>query len=304
MTICVHITAYCDARALACVLEHVVAQSLAPNLIRVVDNSPRPLDCPRPQIRSEHIHLPANVGTAGAINDTLQACRDANMDYLWLLDQDSRPEPYLLQNLLNTHAGLTTLGPSPVGIVAPLTRNVEDGTPNHPLRFDRYRHRLVSYESAPLECDFLPASGMLLHLPSLVKLKPPSARYFLDVYDFALGLAAKKSGASVWICPQLELPHQIGRKVTFVTCSGYHAFTDTPAFRVQLLHRNTTYLFSRTARGHYKLLAVAWQFRSAILHAASFLRYDFDHRWKKASGALTGWLWGLFCLRRLLGQKP
>jgi len=297
MTIWVHITAYQDRDALARVLQHVEAQTRTPDSLRIADNSPQLLPLPPLSSTTEHLHFPANIGTAGTINDTLRASRDAKIDYLWLLDQDSQPAPALLQDLLDAHAALLITESPLIGIVAPLTRNRDDAHPNRPLRFDRYRTRPVPYDKLPVVCDFLPASGMLLHLPSLKNLKPPSTLYFLDLYDFALGLAVQKSGASVWMIPSLELSHQIGRKIIRYTPAGPRVFTDSPPFRVHLLHRNTTYLFTRSARGHYRILAAAWQLRHAILHARCFLQYGFDQGWAKAFAALNGWLFGLIQLR-------
>jgi rhamnosyltransferase len=297
VTVCIHITAYRDALALARVLSCIAAQSRRPDIIRIVDNSPQPLPFSPPDIRVEYVHTPSNSGTAGAINSSIQACRQNGIDCLWVLDQDSQPSPELLAHLLDARAALPSATSTGAEIVAPLTRNHADGSINPPLGFDRYRAIKIHHQDQPVSCDFLPASGMLLYLPALKNMRLPSPDYFLDLYDFALGLAAKESGASVWLIPALELSHQIGTKVTFMTASGPRAFTDSPVFRVHLLHRNTTYLFTRAARGPYRLTAALWQLRRSILHAAQFIRYGFDRRWAKAIAAIGGWFLGLFCLR-------
>jgi GT2 family glycosyltransferase len=147
-----------------------------------------------------------------------------------------------------------------------------------------------------VDCDFLPASGMLLHLPSLHQLKLPDSAYFLDLYDFALGLAIKAAGAGVWLVPALELSHQVGRKVTLIKNGNTHVFADMPVARVRLLHRNSTYLYTRSAHGFDKLLAAGWQGRRAVLQAWRFIYYGFDQRWSKAAAALAGWALGLFGL--------
>lgn len=297
MTVCIHITAYRDALALSRVLSCIAAQSRPPDFIRIVDNSPQSLPFTPPNIRIEYVHTPSNLGTAGAINSSLHACRQTGIDYLWLLDQDSQPSPELLSRLIDARKALSSGTSRPPGIVAPLTRNLADGSVNPPLYFDRYRARRRHFEDQPVACDFLPASGMLLHLPSLNDLRLPSSDYFLDIYDFALGLSANDTGASVWLIPTLELSHQVGTKVTFMTASGPRAFTDSPAFRVHLLHRNTTYLFTRSARRYHRLTAALWQLRRALLHAVQFIQYGFENRWAKAFAAIGGWFLGLFRLR-------
>ncbi len=298
--IAVHVTAYRDAAALARVLNAIQVQTCAPALIRLVDNSPAPLALPLPPAHAParilYQHLPANEGTAGAINRSITWGTESGLDYLWILDQDSEPGPELLAGLVKAHQDLLKTTRIPVGLVAPLTRNRDDGQPNAPLRFDRFRSRPVFYITDPVECDFLPASGMLLHLPSLLQLKLPNSAYFLDLYDFALGLAIKAAGAGVWVVPALELSHQVGSKVAFIKNEKTHLFADMPESRVRLLHRNSTYLYTRSAHGFDKLLAAGWQGRRAGLQAWRFIYYGFDQRWSKAAAALSGWALGLFGL--------
>jgi rhamnosyltransferase len=298
--IAVHVTAYRDAAALARVLTAIQAQTCAPAIIRLVDNSPAPLALPLPPAHAParilYQHLPANEGTAGAINRSITWGAETGADYLWILDQDSEPRPDLLAGLVEAHQHLLKTTRIPVGLVAPLTRNRDDGQPNAPLRFDRFRSRPIFYITAPVECDFLPAFGMLLHLPSLRQLKPPDSAYFLDLYDFALGLAVKAVGAGVWLVPALELSHQVGRKVKLIKNGNTHVFADMPVARVRLLHRNCTYLYTRSAHGFDKLLAAGWQGRRAVLQAWRFIYYGFDQRWSKAAAALAGWALGLFGL--------
>ena len=305
--IAAHVTAYRDEAAVARVLSAIQAQTCAPTVIRLVDNSPAPLVLPLPPAhapaRIEYQHLPANVGTAGAINQSLTWGIGGGIDYLWILDQDSEPTDNLLAGLVDAHQRLLTTTALPVGIVAPLTRNRDDGKPNQPLRFDRYRSRSVDYAAEPVTCDFLPASGMLLHLPSLLRIKLPADAYFLDVYDFALGLAVKAAGATVWMVPTRELSHQVGRKVTLIKKGRPQVFADMPAYRVHLLQRNSTYLYTRTASGVNKYIAAWWQGRRAGLQAWRFVYYGFDQRWSKAAAVLNGWWQGLFGLQVFRADK-
>ena len=325
----------------------IQSQTVRPDVVIIIDNSPEPLMLPLAEsaLAVHYHHTPSNIGTAGAINQSIswatesgaksETSKPPRAEYLWLLDQDSEPGPELLGGLIACHQRLGKTTSTPVGIVAPLTRNRDDGQPNRPLRFDRFRSRAVLYNAEPVTCDFLPASGMLLHLPSLHQplnplkpsqalaravgtttgiyiapeiikpiqpgtvnpFTPPSADYFLDIYDFALGLAVKAAGAGVWLVPTLELSHQVGRKETFIKSGQKRTFADMPVSRVNLLHRNSTYLYTRSARGFYKVLAAVWQGRRALLQAWRFIHYGFDEPWAKAAAALGGWARGLYGLK-------
>jgi hypothetical protein len=98
------------------------------------------------------------------------------------------------------------------------------------------------------------------------------------------------------VVPALELSHQVSRKVSVIKNGRIEQVTDMPPFRVKLLHRNTTYLFTRSARGLDRVRAAAWQLRKAFLHAVRFIRCGVDQRWGKAAAALLGWCLGLMAL--------
>lgn len=294
----VHVTAYRDREALARVCAAVRAQTLKPALLRVADNSPEPIVFASElsaEAPAELSHRPDNPGTAGAINDSVRAALAAGgVDFLWILDQDSVPDAGMLEALVAGHAALEGREDRAAGIVAPLTVNRDDGAANVPQRFEAYRPCPVPVASAPVECDFIPASGMLLCLPRLQRLRLPSDRYFLDVYDFALGLAAREAGAPVWVLPALRLSHQVGHKLRLRTAD--RPLADMSVERVRLYHQNLTFLLTRSARGGAKALAAGWAFRSGVLRAWRYVRHPFPRRWSKAAATVLGFFAGLFSL--------
>jgi GT2 family glycosyltransferase len=241
-------------------------------------------------------HQPSNLGTAGAINRSITAAKSQGVDYLWLLDQDSEPSANLLDELLAAHKQLTDLNRGHVGILAPLTRNRDDRQINKPMRWDRFKPLKVRISDVPINAELLPAAGMLLHIPSIAKVALPSDRYFLDCYDFALGLAVKDIGASVCAIPQLVLSHQVSCKIKASPAEGDKWVTDMPAVRVELLHRNMTYLATRHSKGIYRVVAAINQGFKAIQHARRILRYNLADRNSKSCAALRGWLKGIFAL--------
>lgn len=299
----VHLTAYVDTQASMRILEHLKEQSKKPNLIRIIDNSPLPLKIADPGFPVHIEHHPNNLGTAGAINRSIQSAQQHNIDYLWILDQDSEPNPKLLEKLLNAHQELSNKYLDPVGIVAPLTRNRADDQVNVPMRWNRFKPEKISIGNNIIKAELLPASGMLIHIPSIKKINLPSDRYFLDCYDFALGLAVKEIGASVCVVPSLELSHQVSQKVTITTTRRRRLFTDMPAHRVELLHRNMTYLATRNSKGIYQLAAAIHRGIKALQHAKRIKQNKLLNWEKKSPAALRGWVLGLFSLANALSRK-
>ena len=292
----IHLTAYQDAAAASRLLKCLAAQSRSPNQIRIIDNSPIPLDISPLGLPIEIDHQPTNLGTAGAINRSITAAQAQGIDYLWLLDQDSEPSAHLLAELLAAHQQLANSNRAPVGIVAPLTRNRDDAQINLPMRLDRFKPQKLDPTELPIRAELLPAAGMLLHIPSIAKAALPSDRYFLDCYDFALGLAVQEIGASIWVIPDLELSHQVSSKIKISTPAGEQLVTDMPADRVELLHRNMTYLLTRHSKGIDRVAAALNQGFKALKHARRIWKYQLEDRNSKSCAAIRGWLLGLFSL--------
>lgn len=144
---------------------------------------------------------------------------------------------------------------------------------------------------------------MLIHIPSIKKINLPSDRYFLDCYDFALRLAVKEIGASVWVVPSLELSHQVSQKVTITTARDRRLVTDMPAHRVELLHRNMTYLATRHSKGVYSLAAVILQGIKALQHAKRIKQHKLLNWEKKSQAASRGWALGLFSLANAFSRQ-
>ena len=299
----VHLTAYIDAQASMRILEQLKGQSNKPDLIRIIDNSPLPLKIAYPGLPVHIEHHPNNLGTAGAINRSIHSAQQHNIDYLWILDQDSEPNPQLLEKLLNAHQQLSNQYRDPVGIVAPLTRNRADAKINVPMRWNRFKPEKIFIGNHIIQAELLPAAGMLIHIPSIKKINLPSNRYFLDCYDFALGLAVKEVGASVCVVPSLELSHQVSQKVPITTAKDQRLVTDMPAHRVKLQHRNTTYLATRNSKGIYRLAAAIHQGIKATKHARR-IRTNKMLNWRgKSHAALHGWILGLFSLTNAHSRK-
>ena len=75
-----------------------------------------------------------------------------------------------------------------------------------------------------------------------------------------------------------------------------HVFSDTPATRAHVLHRNSTYLYTSSAHGFDKLLAAGCQGRRSVLQAWPLIHYGFEQRRSKAAAILAGWALGFFGL--------
>jgi Glycosyl transferase family 2 len=173
----------------------------------IYDNSPEPCAKPAADISGcTYVHDRENGGTAAAYMLAAATARDSGVDWLLLLDQDTRLSPDYLAALALVLA--TSSGPTP-GALVPWV--VHEDTPISPARIT------WSGTIAPLRHDSqlrgLPgltaiASGSLLHVPSFLELLPLPKGLWLDYVDHWVFRCLQKRSHVVTIVDQV-LQHDL-----------------------------------------------------------------------------------------------
>ncbi|MEM6451649.1 MAG: glycosyltransferase family 2 protein [Cyanobacteria bacterium P01_D01_bin.105] len=250
-----YITAYKDALSLNQCLQAIWAQDYSVETVAIVDNSPARLaiECEAALKKIKVWHCPKNIGIAGGLNKAIPWASREGYDFIWLFDQDSRPEPNCLSCLLQAYESLSA--EVAVGIVAPLT--VDDRTlfTIQPVMFcrDGFREVDLSKFKQPQPCDAPITSGSLVCLQTFPQVLPPDARLLIDGVDLDYGLRMKRAGYQNFVVPEALLSHSFGEPtpVRFLGRSLY--FQEYSAFRYYYICRNHTYLEMKFSRGGYRL---------------------------------------------------
>lgn len=118
--------------ALGC-LQCLAAQSVLPEWVIVIDNAST--DGTKEALRNlsdlpfvfERIDAGENLGNAGGIERAMERAFSLGADAVWILDDDSWPEPEALEQLLDPQG--------PVGVRSSLVLEPEQDTPSWPFQF-------------------------------------------------------------------------------------------------------------------------------------------------------------------------
>jgi rhamnosyltransferase len=206
--VCYRTTA-AEIRPLVAVLESQVERVL------LVDNSP---DQPGGLAtvggsRVEYVPMPANSGTAGAMNEACRRAIGQGVDYVVSCDQDSLPGADLVAGLLASAAAFQGDGRR-VAAVGPRKVDPRTGRDLRLLLPVRWRKRYAPATSTrAVEVDHLISSGCLVHIRAFQEVGPFNVGLFLDYVDIEWCLRARASGYLIVCDPSLAMTHVIGEGV-------------------------------------------------------------------------------------------
>lgn len=95
------------------VIEFLNLQIYHPEFLIIVNNGSvvdHLSSCKASFIKIKTINLEKNTGSANGFLVGIQSALTMNIDYIWLLDDDNRPEPDALQQLISSHKALNYSG--------------------------------------------------------------------------------------------------------------------------------------------------------------------------------------------------
>jgi rhamnopyranosyl-N-acetylglucosaminyl-diphospho-decaprenol beta-1,3/1,4-galactofuranosyltransferase len=236
---------------LAETLHAAQAQSRPPDRLYVIDNAssdgtPELLASEFPGV--VHVRLTENTGPAGGLARGIKAARADGFDAYWLLDDDSRAEPDVLETLLSL---LESSGVG-VGIVGCKGGMLRFGVIRH-VDDPRGRYRTVGDDS--MAVDFVLLDGSLVSRRVVDAIGVPQAAYFLMMEDVEYSLRARRAGFDVVVTARdlMQRGHLGSVPGTALWRSYYQSRNHV---RMALDFRSPTLLFGCIAR-QARLLAVA-----------------------------------------------
>jgi len=162
--------------------------------------------------------LTNNEGVGGAYSAGLEYAISRNYDWVWMLDQDSRPLPNTVEDLL---AALESISyPDKLGLIAPLPINAATGMP-YPLFMWKEGQVEISVSPAAERITFVDmaiSSGSLIRGDAVKKAGLPRKDFFMDFVDYEHCLRLRKNGFLIAVVNHCVMPHTIGqpRTITFL----------------------------------------------------------------------------------------
>mgnify|MGYP001417477402 CR=1 FL=1 len=266
-------------------LDHVLNQSYAISHLIVVNNNStdgteaylNTLTDDRLIITNPH----ANIGGAGGFSRGIKtSVEQTSDDFLWLMDDDTMPEPDCLKELINSADQLK----DQFGFLVsdPLWT---DGTPNQmnvPLTKRFWTNKL---SDDLVELEYATFVSFLFSRSSVLKLGLPYKEYFIWSDDIEYSSRLREIGDG-YLVVNSKVIHETGNNV------GADIITDS-------VNRIPRYFYSyrnlyatwRKYKGHKGALK---QFLQAMLDLTRVLRHSRDHKWLRVKTLLRGQFAGFF----------
>jgi rhamnosyltransferase len=291
-----YITAYRDAVALNVCLAAIRAQSYPVEQILIVDNSPQPLLLTATNQADPRLtiwHHPENIGISGGIDYAIPYAQQFGYDFLWMFDQDSKPTPSCLQQLLQVYQSYAHPD-FPVGIVAPTAIDGRTGEVVRAGKFlgDRFQGFPPPSDSTPYECDVAITSGSLLWLATAQQNLLPDQRLFIDGVDLDHGIRLRQAGYHNLVVPAAVMFHQFGTPVMINFFGKKKIIQQYPPIRHYYICRNHTYLELQNSKGLYCLTCMLRRLRYLFVSIGYVLLFDPGSnlllKWQKISACLIG----------------
>jgi rhamnosyltransferase len=190
-----------------------------------------------------------NVGLAAAVNRGVRAASGLwpSPEFVILLDQDSRPEPGSVDNLLAAFHALEEHGEK-VGCVGPLLLDPQTGLTHgfHQCTRWRWRRAYPPQGSAmPVPCANLNGSGALMRMELFQRLGGLDEPLFIDHVDTEWAFRVLAAGFSLWGIPSAVFQHQMGQKSIRFWMFGWRIWPLRSPQRQYYLFRNAVMLMRR-----------------------------------------------------------
>jgi rhamnosyltransferase len=197
----------------------------------------------------------ANCGLASALNDGLRFATARGAAFVLLLDQDSTPDPDLVERLRGGYLGAGA--GRPVAAVGPA---IFDDLLGRRAPFGQalaLRHRLVPRDPRGFfEVSYLITSGALIPVAALTSVGEMEEDLFIDSIDHEWSFRARARGHRLLATYDTCLRHRRGERLHRAWC-GLRVRLHPP-FRLFFIYRNQVRLF---LRGY---VPWTWKVRSSI----------------------------------------
>jgi rhamnosyltransferase len=294
-----YITGFNDLNAVERCIAAIKKQTYLVEDVYIIDNSKECLKLSL--IESGKVIVdarPDNIGIAAGIAVGIKWAIDKDYDFLWTFDQDSEPLPDALEKLLAGYQEFIIQNRS-IGIIAPLSIDVDSDTELLGAIFDKYRFVGADSFSNPrefytkknYECDIVITSGSLISLQAAKDVELPNKGLFIDAVDWDYCMKFRQKGYSVIVVTEAVMKHNFGTYLKNRSISNYSSvpmYTYSP-LRYYYMCRNHTFIEGYLAKlsGNY-FSSVIFRIKSLIKKIAKILAYESDQKMLKTWACLRG----------------
>ena len=206
--------------------------------------------------RTQWLSLAENEGLARGFNVGVREARAWGARYSLLLDHDSIPASFMVQQLVAAHAPAG--GAERVAATGPRVHDVRDDRefPFIRLAWPRNRHLRCEGLEGRLACDFLISSGCLVSNEAFEAIGEFDESLFIDSVDLEWCFRARSRGYSLYGACGARLDHRLGDE-RLAILNRYEIVVHSPE-RLYYMTRNRLLLYWR---GYMPL---SWKLKDAV----------------------------------------
>jgi rhamnosyltransferase len=236
---------------------------------------------------------PENIGISGGLRIGLQSAILQNYDFLWTFDQDSQPEPDVLEKLISYYDQLTSLGKK-VGIIAPLPIDCKTGQIWHGIVFEKYRFiesPISQKEKIFYKCDAVITSGSLVSLTAAQNTSLPEEGFFIDAVDWEYCLKFQHNNYEIYVIKDAVLKHRFGESqlIKTILTKREVAVYHYSSLRYYYMCRNHTFVETRLAAIHHSLFrSILHRLKFLVIILVKIIFYEPPFSWLKIWACLRG----------------
>ncbi|MCB1978092.1 MAG: glycosyltransferase family 2 protein [Burkholderiaceae bacterium] len=226
------------------------------------------------------LRLEHNLGIGAAQNEGIAWARAHGASHVLLMDQDSEPEPGMVEELLGAlqeHDGAGAAGPLHADPRQPIVHSPF-------VRLDGLRFRRLACAPGVVHAvDHLIASGCLIPLAVLDQVGVMRADWFIDFVDVEWSLRARAAGWQLLGVCSARMSHGLGGPPIVFMGRRFLAY---PPWRHYFQVRNAVLLYRQSFVPRRWALASAWR----LLMKIGFNCVAGRSRWQHLKATLRG-LW-------------
>lgn len=225
-------------RLIACVIDQVAK-------VYIIDNTPEASLASYGGMFDEptiiYHSLMGNYGIARAHNCGVELAKHDGLTHVLLMDQDSELEPFTVQRLLESEAGLIA-SDTKVAAIGPVFVDQKTGDAAPAIERTLFGSRRIKIDlssTEPVRSTYIIASGSLVRIDVLDQIGGMCDELFIDWVDIEWGERAAQAGYYSYLAPSVKMKHSIGDE--FVSVLG-RRITLHSDFRNYFIVRNAVFL--------------------------------------------------------------
>lgn len=190
--------------------------------------------------------LGENRGIAAAQNVGIEWARTRGAEFALLMDQDSIPEPEMVDRLCANYRDLAGKG-VPVAALGPRYRDGDKGALSKFVKTGIFGFTLLDCNSelSVVEADFLISSGALLPLSVIEAVGLMDEGLFIDHVDTEWCFRAKAKGFRLFGVCNAVMTHSLGEQRKTIWFFRRRVVPFHNPFRYYYIYRNSTVLYFR-----------------------------------------------------------